>query len=341
MTKTILTLIIILISNGIFCQNPLTDSDFYNAYAKSEIIDYSKEAYDLDFKICEYLISDTNFQNKMAVIDAFNSEAESEAGKLFLGFLKSKYNFLDISDIENNEHKLILAYLLMTSNLDVSKSLLKEAEPFYKNKKSFNVLSFLINSMEFTETNKCKIWTDFQKLDNRKFAINDFSEKSMYLIAKQIDLNKDFCTKEKIVVTKTKRYFIQERTSNNTFDLNYENGVYSINLEINNALKLDFIFDSGASIVLIPEDVFRVLLRMKTIKKEDMLGVQKFTIADGSTMEKPIFLIKSLKIGNIEVNNIKASVGELNSDLLLGQSFQKKFKVLKIDNRNNKLIIEQ
>ena len=331
----------LLVSNFAFCQNPITDSDFYKAYPKSEIIEYSKNAYDLDFKICEYLVSQESFEKKMAVIDAFNTEGEFEAGKLFLEFLKSKYDIINIVDLKNNDQKLILSYLLMTSDLDISKSLLSQMESKSKNKLSFNVLSFFINSIENIETDKCKVWTDFQNLDSKKFMINDFSSKSMNLIAKKVDLLKDFCSSEKLVTTKTKRYFIQERTINNSFDLNYENGVYSINLEINNSLKLDFIFDSGASIVLIPEDVFRVLIRMKTIKKEHMLGVQRFTIADGSTMEKPVFLISSLKIGNIEIENVKASVGELNSDLLLGQSFQKEFKVLKIDNKNNKLIIEQ
>jgi len=334
-------LIFVFLANLIFGQNPMTDSDFYKAFPKSEIIDYSKDAYDLDLKICNYLISDTSFKNKMAVIDAFNTESETDAGQLFFEFLKSKYGFFSISEIKSNEQKLILAYLLMTSNIDISKTLLKEIEATYSNRLSFNLIKFFVNSFEYIDTDKCKIWLDYQKLDNSKFVINDFDKKSMYLIAKKVDLLKDFCSKEKLATTQTKRHFIRQKTFNNSFDLNYENGVYSINLEINNAIKLDFIFDSGASLVLIPEDVFRVLVRMKKIKKEHMLGVQKFTIADGNTMEKPVFLIKSLKIGHIEVKDVKASVGELNSDLLLGQSFQKKFKVLKIDNNNNKLIIEQ
>jgi predicted aspartyl protease len=69
--------------------------------------------------------------------------------------------------------------------------------------------------------------------------------------------------------------------------------------------------------------------------------MQKFKIADGSIIDKPVIIIKSLKIGDIEVKNIKASVGDLNSDLLLGQSFQKRFKILKIDNISNELIIEK
>ncbi len=327
--------------NIIFGQNPMTNSDFYEAYPESEIISYSKDAYDLDSRICNYLISDVSIENKMAVIDAFNTESEMDAGKFFLEFLKSKYNFLNISEIKSNEDKLVLAYLLMTSNLEISKSLIEKIDNIYSDRLSFNVLKFFINSMENIETDKCEIWSDFQKLDNTTFKINDFSKKAMYLIAKKVDLLKDFCSKEKLTVTKTNRHFIRQKITNNTFDLNYENGVYSINLEINNSIKLDFIFDSGASIVLIPEDVFRVLLRMKTIEKKHMLGTKKFSIADGSIMEKPVFMLESLKIGNIEVNNVEASVGELNSDLLLGQSFQKKFKVLKIDNNNNKLIIEQ
>lgn len=329
------------IISTVFCQNPITDSDFYKAYTESDIVSYSKDAYDLDYKICAYLVGDTSLEKKMAVIDAFNTEAELDAGRLFLQFLKSKYGYPDVSEINNDEHKLILSYLLMTSEIEISKSLLKEVETNYQNRLSYNVLKFFVTSFENLENNKCKVWSDFQKLDNRKFQLNDFNSEAMTLIAKKIDDYKDYCSQENLVLTQTKRNFAQEFSSSNTFDLNYENGVYSIALEINKVLELDFIFDSGASVVLIPEDVFRVLLRLNAIKKEHMLGLQEFTIADGSTMKKPVFLIESLKIGNIEVNNIEAAVGELNSNLLLGQSFQKEFKLIKIDNKNNKLIIDK
>lgn len=98
--------------------------------------------------------------------------------------------------------------------------------------------------------------------------------------------------------------------------------------------------DSGASVVLIPEDVFRVLIRNGSIVEKDIIGFKNFTIADGTTSKRPIFLIKSLSIGKIIVHDVEAAVGELNSDLLLGQSFINKFKSIKIDNVTKELIIE-
>jgi predicted aspartyl protease len=91
----------------------------------------------------------------------------------------------------------------------------------------------------------------------------------------------------------------------------------------------------------LPEDVFRVLLRTETVKREDIIGVERFSIADGSVIEKPVFILKQLKVGNITVTNIKASVGNMDSELLLGQSFQKKFKKIRVDNSDKTLNIEE
>ena len=300
---------------------------------------YAKEAFDLDNKICNFISSSETFDKKMAVVDAFNSSAEMKAGDLFFTYLKNKHNINTIQEIKNIEDKLILSYLYFTSDITLSKQILIDNEKLISDRLSFGVLKFLINSQQKIENDKCSVWRDFQILDNRTYVVQDLKPIAMTLLAKSIDKLKNECSNEMLVITKTKRSFTNENYLNR-FRLKYENGVYKINLNINKSIDLDFIIDSGASVVLIPEDVFSVLVRNGTISKNDILGYKTFTIADGTSSKKPIFKIKSLTIGTITVTDIEAAIGELNSDLLLGQSFIQKFKSIKIENKSNELVIE-
>lgn len=123
--------------------------------------------------------------------------------------------------------------------------------------------------------------------------------------------------------------------------LKNDNGVYKIPVKINNSLTLDFVLDLGASDVSISPDVFSVLLKTGSIEASDVLGKQSYKLADGSIVEHTVINLKSLTIGEIKLDNIKASVSDSNnSPLLLGQSALKKLGKYSIDNKKNELIIE-
>src|ERR1700752_1022261 len=47
-----------------------------------------------------------------------------------------------------------------------------------------------------------------------------------------------------------------------------EHGTYTISVQINGAMVLPFVLDTGASLVVIPEDVFRTLTRTGTVTKK-------------------------------------------------------------------------
>jgi clan AA aspartic protease (TIGR02281 family) len=110
---------------------------------------------------------------------------------------------------------------------------------------------------------------------------------------------------------------------------------------INNALKLNFIVDSGASDVSIPADVFGSLVRANTVTQADITGNRNYKNADGEVFQSKTFLIRSLKIGNIEAPNVQAKVSPSNAPPLLGQSFLKRFKSWSIDNSTQELILER
>lgn len=114
-------------------------------------------------------------------------------------------------------------------------------------------------------------------------------------------------------------------------------GLFEIPVQINGAITLNFIIDSGASDVQIPFDVFSTLIRANTITKGDIIGEQTYVLADGSNQKAPKFLIRTLKIGSRILRNVPGSVGSPTGSLLLGQSFLSHFDSWTIDNKGKVL----
>jgi predicted aspartyl protease len=110
-----------------------------------------------------------------------------------------------------------------------------------------------------------------------------------------------------------------------------------IPVQINGAIILDFIIDSGASDVQIPFDVFSTLVRANTIENSDIIGEQTYRLADGSTEKSPRFLIRELKIGRQVLYNVTGSVGSPSGSLLLGKSFLTHFDSWTLDNKRHVL----
>jgi hypothetical protein len=116
-------------------------------------------------------------------------------------------------------------------------------------------------------------------------------------------------------------------------------GVYRLPVEINSVITLHFVLDTGAADVQIPADVTLTLIRTGTIREADFLPGVVYTLADGSTVKSPRFLLRSLKIGNRRVANVAASIGSISSELLLGQSFLEKLGTWGIDNQRQILTL--
>lgn len=122
--------------------------------------------------------------------------------------------------------------------------------------------------------------------------------------------------------------------------LQQQGGMWTVPVTINGALTLNFMIDSGASDVQLPADVMLTLMRTGTIRESDFLGNQTYTLADGSTtVPSPTFRIRSLKVGDREVHNVEASVSGVKGNLLLGQSFLRKFTGLSVDNQRHVLVL--
>ena len=117
-------------------------------------------------------------------------------------------------------------------------------------------------------------------------------------------------------------------------------GTFHVPVLINGALTLNFVVDSGASDVSIPSDVVSTLLRTGTISESDFIGSTNHRLADGSIVSSRTFMIRSLKVGDRTVANVRASATNVNGMLLLGQSFLSRFKSWSQDNSSHELVLQ-
>jgi len=119
-----------------------------------------------------------------------------------------------------------------------------------------------------------------------------------------------------------------------------DNGVYKIPVFINET-KMNFIFDTGASDITISEVEAMFLYRQGKLLKEDILGSQRYQIADGSIAEGTVINLRTVKLGDRTLKNVKASiVHNSQAPLLLGQSALAQFGKVSIDYKKNEITFE-
>jgi aspartyl protease family protein len=140
---------------------------------------------------------------------------------------------------------------------------------------------------------------------------------------------------------KTRIVYMTQTSFEKRIKMKHENGIYKLPVQLNGVLTIDFIFDSGASDVTISPDVFLTLYRSGTITENDFIGTQTYSFADGSRAKSNVFNIKTLVLGGIEINNVRASISSsIEAPLLLGQSALKKLTNYRVDNITSDLVIE-
>jgi clan AA aspartic protease (TIGR02281 family) len=124
-----------------------------------------------------------------------------------------------------------------------------------------------------------------------------------------------------------------------SISLVHENGTLQVPVVINGTTSLNFTIDSGATDVSIPANIFFSLTRAGTVSPQDFLDRRAYTLADGSTELSQRFRIRSLRVGNLELRDVIASVMPSTGSLLLGQSFLSRLKSWSIDNEEHVLLI--
>jgi hypothetical protein len=118
-------------------------------------------------------------------------------------------------------------------------------------------------------------------------------------------------------------------------------GLIEISTVLNGVLKINFIFDSGASEVSISPDVALTLIKTGTVKDNDFIESREYQFADGSKAKSKRFIIRKIEIGGIQLENIPASISNsISAPMLIGQNVIEKLGKVVIDNENKTLTIK-
>lgn len=111
-----------------------------------------------------------------------------------------------------------------------------------------------------------------------------------------------------------------------------------------NDLPLTLIFDTGASDVSISNVEASFMYKNGYIEERDFIGTQYYLNANGEVSEGAIINLKKVELGDVTLDNIRASVVKnQKAPLLLGQSVLERFGKIEIDNEKNllKIIIKE
>jgi len=126
----------------------------------------------------------------------------------------------------------------------------------------------------------------------------------------------------------------------NVIKMRQENGIYLVPTKIN-GVSMEFIFDTGASIISISQTEALFLYKQGRLSKEDFIGEVNFTDANGDISEGQVVNLKTVVIGNRTLNNVQASiVNNLKAPLLLGQSALNQFGKISIDYNKEEIKFE-
>lgn len=113
-------------------------------------------------------------------------------------------------------------------------------------------------------------------------------------------------------------------------------GVKYINVSVN-GFGFEMIFDTGCSITLISVAEANYLYQKGYLHQDDIIGVTKSQIADGSIVENMVINLKEVILdGKIRCTNVTATVSaNSNAPLLLGNEVLNRVAAYAVDNENH------
>jgi len=116
-------------------------------------------------------------------------------------------------------------------------------------------------------------------------------------------------------------------------------GIYTVPVQVNRSIVMQFLVDPGAGVVVIPLSVLRELMRNGSVTEADVIGLGTAELADRSLHLMARVRLRELRIGNAVVHDVTAAVSPALSQPLLGQSFFRRFASVTFDNRRGVLIL--
>lgn len=169
----------------------------------------------------------------------------------------------------------------------------------------------------------------------REFAHirNDFDLDNIRKLPEFKELIRSFTTP----VNKQQKKYDAPKIETTSIPMISVGGVYKVPCNVN-GLNLDFIFDTGSSDISISSIEARFMLKNGYLTMNDLGGTSKYMTANGDIVNGTEVILSNMKIGNLILKKVKASVIDNQSaPLLLGQSVLSRLGKIEVDN-NKKLI---
>ena len=116
-------------------------------------------------------------------------------------------------------------------------------------------------------------------------------------------------------------------------------GVYKVPCVVNN-IPMQFIFDTGASGILLSKEALQMMSAKGAVTADDIVGMSRSQIANGDIVDGVVIKLRSFAIAGTWLNNLTAQVSlSLNAPLLLGTDVLERFGSLSVDYHNNLLLL--
>lgn len=108
-----------------------------------------------------------------------------------------------------------------------------------------------------------------------------------------------------------------------------------------NDLPMRFVFDTGASDVSISMVEASFMMKNGYLNNSDVIGSARFSDALGNVSEGTVINLKKVKFGDVELDNVRASVvRNQKAPLLLGQTVLSRIGKIEIDNQKRVIVVK-
>lgn len=171
------------------------------------------------------------------------------------------------------------------------------------------------------------------------FLESDYDLDCLRDIPEYKELLKGYITKSKQEGQNVEEKLSEYKTEIVEIPFTKENGVTKVKCTIN-GLPLYFVFDTGAADVTLSMVEANFMLKNDYLKPTDIIGTSHYMDANGDISEGTIVNLRNVNFGDLELDNVRASVvRNQKAPLLLGQSVLGRLGKIEIDNVGMKLII--
>jgi clan AA aspartic protease (TIGR02281 family) len=283
-------------------------------------------------------------------IDNSNAHTYLSRGRIYQKILNqpelAKKDFLTVLKLEdkvrgNNYRQYALFFLgRIDEAIVIQDSILSEypaAGNYYDATCLYSLMNRQAEAIEYLRIAFEKGYREFTQIEN------DTDLDNIKNMPEFIELLKEWKSKMKSVSTETSQPVQPIKVETKKYVVKMKplkSGVYEIPCVVND-LPLKFIFDTGASDITISSLDAAFMLKNNYLTEYDFKSKQSYRTASGDIAEGTKIRLRKVKIGDLELNNIEASViHKQTAPLLFGQSALGKFVNITIDNANNEIIFE-